>query len=129
MVSFESAYWRMVFNKEGFTRVIQKFLSASVKNASEIEGCWSEMQRCINNMDHVVQSFARQEQNKVDMEELPQPVDVGSGKCSSTITEPGGCGATIKSREEILQLKKNKKKKWSGVKLIAWLLVVLLHYF
>eukprot|EP00944_MAST-04C_sp_MAST-4C-sp1_P001212 g1212.t1 len=50
------------------------------------------------------------------MEELPQPVDVGSGKCSSTITEPGGCGATIKSREEILQLKKNKKKKWSGVK-------------
>ena len=72
----------MVFDKEGFTRVVLKFLSASVKNVSEIEGCWGEMQRCINNMDHAVQSFAGREQNKVDMEELPlpQPLDLGSGK-------------------------------------------------
>ena len=48
----------MVFDKEGFIRVVLDFLSASVKNASEIEGCWNEMQQCINNMDRTVQSFA-----------------------------------------------------------------------
>ena len=91
----------MVFDKEGFTRVILQFLSASIKNASEIEEYWSQMQRCISNMDDAIKSFARGEQNKVDMGELPQPLDLGTGKCSPTIVKPGGCGATIMSVEEI----------------------------
>ena len=104
----------MIFDKEGFISVVLEFLGASVKNVSEIEGCWSEMRRCINNMDHAVQSFARREQNKVDMGELPlsQPLNLGTGKCSSTMVKPDGCGATIKSREELLH---NGRKKWSSV--------------
>ena len=94
----------MVFDKEGFIRVVLDFLSASVKNASEIEGCWNEMQQCINNMDRTVQSFvlARWEQDKVDMEELPlpQPLDLGTGRCSSTIVKADGCGATINRQRE-----------------------------
>ena len=106
----------MVFDKEGFIRVVLDFLSASVKNASEIEGCWNEMQQCINNMDRTVQSFAfaQWEQDKVDMEELPlpHPLDLGTGRCSSTIVKPNGCGATIKSRQELLQ---GKKRKWINI--------------
>ena len=74
------------------------------------------MQQCINNMDRTVQSFvlARWEQDKVDMEELPlpQPLDLGTGRCSSTIVKADGCGATIKSRQELLQ---GKKRKWSTI--------------
>jgi len=102
----------MVFDTEEFTRVILQFLRASVKNASEIEESWSQMQRCISNMDDAVKSFARREQNKVDMGEPPQPVDLGTGKCSSTIVNPGGCGATIKSVEEI---QGDRRKKWADI--------------
>ena len=102
----------MVFDTEEFTRVILQFLRASVKNASEIEETWSQMQRCISNMDDAVKSFTRREQNKVDMGEPPQPVDLGTGKCSSTIVNPGGCGATIKSVEEI---QGDRRKKWADI--------------
>ena len=89
----------MIFDNEGFTRVVLEFLSASVKNVSEIEGCWCEIQQCINNMDQTVQSFAQQEQNSVDTIVNPhnlRPLNLGSGLCGSTIVDPDGCGATIK---------------------------------
>ena len=48
----------MVVDKEGFTRVIPQFLSASAKSVGEIENCWSEMHQFTASIDQVIQPFA-----------------------------------------------------------------------
>ena len=78
----------MVFDSEGFTRVVLELLSTSTKNVSEIQSCWCEIRSCINNMEQTVESFIEQEQNRVD--EHQQYIYLGSGKCGSTIVNPGG---------------------------------------
>ena len=105
----------MVFDNKAFRRVVLEFLGDSVKHTSEIESCWSKIKQCIANMDHTVVSFAQHEQDRLangTNSNRPQPVDLGSGKCSSTMVKSDGCGATIKSREELLC---DGNQKWSAI--------------
>lgn len=46
----------------------------------------------------------------------PAYIDLGKGKCGSTIDVSTGCGKEIKTKEELQQRKNSdKKRKWSNV--------------
>ena len=108
----------MVFEEQAFTRVILDFLRASAKDVEEIQSCWSKMRTCMNNMDETIESYQRERRAEEDMQDRlgtnfhAQYIDLGSGRCGSTFVVPSGCGATIKSRDELLC---DKKEKWANV--------------
>ena len=110
----------MVFEEQAFTRVILDFLRASAKDVEEIQSCWSKMRTCMNNMDETIESYQRERRAEEDMQDRlgtnfhAQYIDLGSGRCGSTFVVPSGCGATIKSRDELLC---DKKPKWANVSL------------
>jgi hypothetical protein len=110
----------MVFEEQAFTRVILDFLRASAKDVEEIQSCWSKMRTCMNNMDETIESYQRERRAEEDMQDRlgtnfrAQYIYLGSGRCGSTFVVPSGCGATIKSRDELLC---DKKPKWANVSL------------
>ena len=101
----------MGFEEQAFTRVILEFLASSATDVNGIQSCWSEMRTCLNNMGDAIESYyQRQQRTGKNMKDCSQYIDLGSGKCGSTFVVPSGCGATIKSRDELL-----RREKWANV--------------
>ena len=97
-----------------FIRVVR----SSAKDVKGIQSCWSKMRTCMNNMDETIESYQRERRAEEDMQDRlgtnfrAQYTNLGSGRCGSTFVVPSGCGATIKSRDELLC---DKKPKWANV--------------
>ena len=91
----------MSYDRESF---IQSFVSFLPKNINELESHWNQMRE---DMDQAVQALIQNQKGT-----QPAYIDLGKGKCGSTIVVSTGCGKEIKTKKELLR---SNRFTWSNL--------------
>ena len=83
----------MSYDRESF---IQSFVSFLPKNINELESRLNQMRE---DMEQAVQALIQNQKGT-----RPAYIDLGKGKCGSTIDVSTGCGKEIKTNKELLRI-------------------------